>query len=124
MNEHHGRALGAALYARAASGEPIAATAELAAQPKTAVQHCIGKPWRIAGVYYDWGSSGESLDRPGLRRLLRDGREGRFDLVVVRELKDLSELWFNSLLIGIQLEERGIRLERAEEPAGPIRLPS
>ncbi|WP_207397175.1 recombinase family protein [Bremerella alba] len=47
--------------------------------------------WTFDGLHYeDEGESGESLDRPGLRRLLDDAESGRFDRIVVHCLDRLS----------------------------------
>ncbi len=52
--------------------------------------------WTIAETYVDHGISGAKARRPGLDKMLRDARKGRFDLVLVwrsdrlfRSLKDM-----------------------------------
>lgn len=55
--------------------------------------------WHVSGVFHDEGQSSETLKRPGLKQLLADFEEDRFDRLIVysldrltRRLYDLNEL--------------------------------
>lgn len=56
--------------------------------------------WKKAGVYCDAGRSGKDMNRPELRRLIRDIEAGNINMIMVSELsrltrsnKDFAELW-------------------------------
>ncbi len=47
--------------------------------------------WEIhAELYDDRGCSGSNVDRPALRRLLRDAKAGKFQMVVVSDIDRLA----------------------------------
>ena len=46
--------------------------------------------WEVVGVYEDSGFSGKDLDRPAIRRLLSDVRQGRLDVVIAYKLDRIS----------------------------------
>ena len=52
---------------------------------------------RVVGEYVDDGWSGTNFERPGVKRLLRDAREGRIDTIIV---KDLSRFGRNYIEVG------------------------
>jgi len=53
--------------------------------------------WDEAGCYVDDGYSGTNLERPGLQRLLEDAKDGRVNLILV---KDMSRLGRNYIEVG------------------------
>lgn len=55
------------------------------------------KGWEIKDVYVDDGYSGTNFDRPGVKRLLDDAKEGEINTIVV---KDLSRFGRNYILVG------------------------
>ena len=44
----------------------------------------------VAGVYSDRGVSGLSADRPGLNALMSDAAAGKFDVVLIDDIKRLA----------------------------------
>ena len=44
------------------------------------------KGWEIKDVYVDDGYSGTNFDRPGVKRLLDDAKEGEINTIVVKDL--------------------------------------
>ena len=53
--------------------------------------------WDEAGCYVDDGYSGTNLERPGLQRLLEDAKDGKVNLILV---KDMSRLGRNYIEVG------------------------
>jgi site-specific DNA recombinase len=60
--------------------------------------------------YDDAGEESETLDRPGLQRLLDDIRAGKVDRVVVHRLDRLSRRVLDSTALLQKLRDRGIQL--------------
>ena len=53
--------------------------------------------WNLIGVYVDDGYSGTDFERPGVIRLLEDAKNGKINLIIV---KDLSRFGRNYIQIG------------------------
>ena len=53
--------------------------------------------WNIVDIYVDDGFSGTDFDRPGVTRLLEDAKNGKINLIIV---KDLSRFGRNYIQIG------------------------
>lgn len=72
--------LRAAIYARVstvnAGQDPTMQTRELR-------EYCQRRGWQVYGTYVDSGVSGKKDSRPELNRMMQDGHERRFDVVVV-----------------------------------------
>jgi len=58
--------------------------------------------WELREIYIDDGWSGTNFDRPALQRMLRDAREKRINLIIV---KDLSRLGRNYIEVGRLTDE-------------------
>ncbi|WP_128255488.1 recombinase family protein [Falsirhodobacter deserti] len=78
-----------ALYARYSTDLQNAASIE--DQIRLCRERALREGWQIVGTYEDAGLSGSNMIlRPGLQRLLRDGRDRRFDLVLSEALDRIS----------------------------------
>ncbi|WP_374292947.1 recombinase family protein [Paenirhodobacter enshiensis] len=78
-----------AIYARYSSDLQNAASIE--DQIRLCRERASREGWQIVGSYEDAGLSGSNMiQRPGIQRLLQDGREHRFDLVLSEALDRLS----------------------------------
>ncbi len=82
--------LRAAIYCRVSTEDQAREGVSLAAQEERGRAFCQAQGWVVADVYVDDGYSGKNTDRPALKRLIRDGETGAFDLVVVYKLDRLS----------------------------------
>ena len=84
------KAVPVAIYCRTATAEPNARTS---AQLKRCMDE-IRKRKRVGWVHHqtlsDWGRPGNTLDRPGLQRLLAMAKQGAIDAVVVQDLRRLA----------------------------------
>jgi site-specific DNA recombinase len=77
----------AALYARgSADGQTNSIPGQL--ERLRALAAARGLP--VAGEYADGGMSAGAMPRAGLRRLIADGKEGRFDVLLVDSLDRLA----------------------------------
>ncbi len=78
-----------AIYARYSSELQNAASIE--DQIRICRERAVREGWQIIGIYEDAGVSGSNMIlRPGVQRLLQDGRDGRFDIVLSEALDRLS----------------------------------
>jgi site-specific DNA recombinase len=70
---------------------PPAVIVDLASRDKKGAKpHCDRRGYSITKIYQDLGMRGSDDSRPQFQALLRDAREGLFDLIVVDELSRLS----------------------------------
>jgi len=49
-------------------------------------KYVMEQGWDEAGCYVDDGFSGTNLERPGIQRLLEDAKDGRVNLILVKEV--------------------------------------
>ena len=60
-------------------------------------KYCEEQGWNDYSIYSDDGSSGTNFDRPGVTRLIEDAKDGKIDLILV---KDLSRFGRNYIQVG------------------------
>jgi len=60
-------------------------------------RYCEEQKWEIFSVYCDDGVSGTSFDRPGVQQLIEDAKDGKINLILV---KDLSRFGRNYIQVG------------------------
>jgi DNA invertase Pin-like site-specific DNA recombinase len=78
-----------AIYARYSSD--LQSAASIDDQIRVCRERAAREGWQIVGTYEDAGISGSNMIlRPGIQRLLQDGRDGRFDIVLSEALDRLS----------------------------------
>jgi site-specific DNA recombinase len=61
--------------------------------------YCEFREWEVVEIYEDAGITGSTLERPALQRMLLDGRDGKWDVVVVYKVDRLSRSVRNLLTI-------------------------
>lgn len=69
-----------------------------------------GEPVEVY-VFADLGYSGASLDRPKLAELRQWVREGRIDVLIIRDMDRLSRKLAHQLLLTEEFEKAGVKLE-------------
>lgn len=90
----------AALYIRVSTEEQATEGQSVPAQIETLTQYCKLYNIEICDIYKDLGISGkETKNRPELIRMLKDARNGRFNLVLVWKISRLSRRLKDLLLI-------------------------
>ena len=76
---------------------------------------CDGWVWN-GKRYDDEGQSGETLDRPGLQRLLADVRAGKVDRVVVHRLDRLSRRLVDCTALLQEFKDRNVAMAVVTQP--------
>ena len=105
----------AASYTRVFSDGQKSTMAQLEGIRKVADEHGLS----MSREYEDEGHSGATDDRPGFRRMIADAlsAEKPFDTIIVYDLSRFSRNASDLIRYRKQLEEAGVRLLSATEPA-------
>ena len=99
----------AALYIRVSTEEQANEGQSVAAQTETLTRFCKLYDIEIFDIYRDLGISGkDTINRPGLQRMLKEGMEGKFNMVLVWKISRLSRNLKDLLQVIDQLERSGI----------------
>ncbi|MDF2840391.1 MAG: hin 4, partial [Clostridia bacterium] len=99
----------AALYIRVSTEEQAAEGQSVDAQIDTLSQFCRLYHIDIYNIYQDLGISGkETHNRPGLIRMLEDGKQLKFNMVLVWKISRLSRSLKDLLLILDEFEKSNI----------------
>src|SRR5450755_467587 len=72
--------------------------------------------WDPLPPYIDEGVSGKNLDRPQMKKLIRDARAKRFDFVVIYKLDRLSRRLSDLITLRDEFENAGVGIRSATEP--------
>lgn len=78
-------------------------------------RYCEEQKWDIFSVYCGDGVSGTSFDRPGVQRLIEDAKDGKINLILV---KDLSRFGWNYIQVGQFTETSWTRTQKADRETG------
>lgn len=78
------------IYARVSTQEQAANGYSIDEQIERATKYAEAMGWIVYNTYVDAGFSGGNMDRPSLKRLIRDASSGRIDKVLVYKLDRLS----------------------------------
>ena len=78
------------LYVRVSTREQAEEGYSVGAQLEKMRYYCKSKEWVIVDEYVDGGFSGSNMERPALKKLIRDARSCRMDMVLVYKLDRLS----------------------------------
>ena len=105
-----------ALYARVSTEEQAEYGFSIKAQIDRLELACKMVGGTPLPPYIDDGYSGKDLDRPHIKRLIKDARDGKFDLIIVYKLDRLSRRLSDLLALRDELEAYGIGLTSATEP--------
>lgn len=79
-----------AVYCRVSTDEQAEQNISIPAQQSRITSYCHAKSWSVVDYYIDEGYSGKDLDRPAMKRLMKDAELNKFDLVVVWKLDRMS----------------------------------
>ena len=86
------------IYVRLSRGdERLGESVSIENQKLILTKYCEEQCWKIVDIYCDDGVSGTSFDRPGVQRLIEDAKDGRINLILV---KDLSRFGRNYIQVG------------------------
>lgn len=79
-----------ALYLRVSTEEQARNDISLAFQKARLIAYCQSKGWEIQDIYIDDGYTGKDMNRPELRRLLKDAEAKKFEVVLFWKLDRFS----------------------------------
>lgn len=72
-----------------ASGDvsrPVTASLSIEHQVSILTEYAKEQGWIIRQVYTDDGYSGGNFERPGFQRMIEDAKDGRINLILVKEI--------------------------------------
>ncbi|MCL5058790.1 MAG: recombinase family protein [Actinobacteria bacterium] len=101
----------AAIYVRVSTDDQARHGYSLAEQREACRRRAGEKGASSVNVYADEGVSGSLLDRPGLNALREAIRDGRIELIIVRDPDRLSRKLAHQLLLTEEFEKAGVKLE-------------
>ncbi len=108
----------AAIYARSATMQEVEPSYATAAQIHDCMEYATQKGYQVAdGQVYEEIGSGHARKLPGVETLLRAGKEGLFDILIVHSYDRLSRDSSYLAVLLATLEGYGIRIESVTEPS-------
>lgn len=87
------------LYVRVSTQEQALEGYSIDEQIERLTKYCEAMNWIVVKIYVDPGYSGGDMNRPGLKDMLRDLKQGRADSVVVYKLDRLSRSQKDTLIL-------------------------
>lgn len=105
-----------ALYARVSTEEQAEHGFSIKAQIEKLELACKLAGGTALPPYVDDGYSGKDLDRPHIKRLIQDARDGKVDLIIVYKLDRLSRRLSDLIALRDELEACKVGLTSATEP--------
>lgn len=107
----------AAIYIRVSTVEQAQEGYSLPAQERTLRTYCDLKGYTVHHVYADEGKSAKDIKhRPQIQQLIKDGVQGKFDVVVIWSITRFSRRLIDLCNTCETLGNRGIYLESFSEP--------
>lgn len=79
-----------AIYVRVSTQDQAEEGYSIEEQISKLEKYCDIKDWHVYEIYKDPGFTGSTIDRPGMKKLIRDANYGKFDTVLVYKLDRLS----------------------------------
>lgn len=118
-----------AIYCRVSTIEQAEEGYSVDEQRRRCIEYCEKEGHEVFKVYEDRGISGKNISgRPGLKDLLKDSNDKKFDLVVVWKLNRISRRLIDILNIVDTLDKNSIAFRsltesfETETPAGKLQL--
>ena len=118
-----------AIYCRVSTIEQAQEGYSVDEQRRRCIEYCEKEGHEVFKVYEDRGISGKNISgRPGLKDLLKDSNDKKFDLVVVWKLNRISRRLIDILNIVDTLDKNSIAFRsltesfETETPAGKLQL--
>lgn len=78
------------IYIRVSTKEQAEGGYSIGEQTERLKAYCLARGWTIYQIYTDPGMSGSNIDRPAMRQMEKDIRDGKINLVLVYKLDRLS----------------------------------
>lgn len=106
----------AAIYTRVSTEDQVKEGYSLAVQKEQLLEHIKREGWKFYREYKDDGISGYTNNRPGLKRLLYDASNKKFDVVLVYKIDRFSRRLKDLIFAVDELAESGVSFKSATEP--------
>ncbi|AXY24946.1 recombinase family protein [Suicoccus acidiformans] len=87
------------IYVRVSTQEQVNEGYSIGEQTERLQAYCTAKGWDVANVYTDGGYSGANTDRPALKQMITDIKQGKLEAVLVYKLDRLSRSQKDTLLL-------------------------
>jgi len=114
------KTLRAVIYMRVSTQEQAQGKASLPDQLETCQKVIAQKEWKFIKDYRDEGISGHlTEERHGLQSMLRDGRDHKFDLIIVKDYDRFARNKDAAAIIRQELKELGIQVYAINTPVEP-----
>lgn len=88
-----------AIYVRVSTLEQVKSGYSIQEQQDRLEAYCKSRDWEIYKTYVDPGFSGADLERPGIRQMVNDGIDKKYNTVLVYKLDRLSRSQKDTLLL-------------------------
>lgn len=112
--------LRAVIYARVSTQEQAQKKTSIPDQIEITKKVITNKNWKYIGEYKDEGISGHlTEERNGLQSMLRDAREHKFDVIVVKDHDRFARNKDAAAIIRQELKELGIQVYAINTPVEP-----
>ena len=85
-------------------------------QRRVIEEECRKNSWNLVQFYTDDGFSGKNDNRPGLKRLIDEAKQGKFDAVMFTKLDRLGRNLRDILNIWHDLSEEGLEIICVQQP--------
>jgi site-specific DNA recombinase len=103
-------------YSRVSTAEQASEGVSLEMQAKKIEAYCLVKDWQLSEVITDAGQSAESLNRPGMQRLIEMVEAGQVNTVIVYKLDRLTRSVADlDRLVGKVFEKKNVALVSLQE---------
>lgn len=86
-------------YIRVSTAEQANTGLGLAVQRDKIQSYCNSQSWELIQIYEDGGVSGATMDRPSFTRMLSDGKNGKYDLILTYKIDRISRSLKNLLIL-------------------------
>lgn len=103
-------------YTRKSTDEPDKQVYSLDSQVSAIKDACQTKGWELVEVYTDDGISGTIFDRPQLRRMRRDAKAGKFNMVLAVNFDRIARDNADSSYVRKELAGWGVKMAETSAP--------
>ncbi|MGF9826753.1 recombinase family protein, partial [Brevibacillus agri] len=104
-----------AVYMRVSTEDQAREGFSIPAQREKLLAYVHSQGWEVAAIYADEGISAKDTNRPALKRLLRDIREGNIDVVLVYRLDRLTRSVLDLYRLLQEFEKYDVRFKSCTE---------
>ena len=100
-----------AIYVRQSSEEGAKKNLSIPSQIEACKRHIDRNGYVLYKVYKDEGISGSHLARPGLQEMMKDGKKGVFQKIVIYDVSRISRRTIEANVLEYEFEKHNIKIE-------------